>query len=261
METASSTQSLIAELRGDRDHRPKVDRMLAGGLRAWLEDELADLAGVIDPTAPVILSPRTVFGGRMISVPPVIAIARGALVSALVSQRLIFGHIEHPMDDALSALEADPTQRDLVDAVHSLEPDAFAQLAAEVAAHDAVLARELGSVPSSWLPRSMVRLSASLAGGRFVLSGVADVMVGPPARDVASVCLLDVTTTTPDDLVNARLGVLALIETLRSSAPPLRVASLSTTTGETVIVDVTDTTLTTALCDVVDAAKRRGGTS
>ena len=259
METAVAAKDLVLALRGERAARPRVDPTLAGGLRAWLEDDLALSVADVAPSAPLFLSPRTIIEGASQGSTPSLALARGALVGALVAQRLSLGDVEHPMDDALSALEADPSQRELVSSIHQLDPDGFARLAAEVAAHDTVLAHSLGAIPSSWLPRTNVRLSVPLVGGRVVLGAVVNVMLGPPASTVSTVCLLDVTTAELTDTVQARLGVLALIEALRSAAPPLRVATLSTATGDVAMLDVDDALLTTALRHVVTAADQHQG--
>ena len=257
MTSAAMTATLLEALRGDRSERPASDPTLAGGLRAWLDDEISTCTATIDFRQPIRLSPRTVACGPLSIVPPTLALARGALVGALVAQRISLGEIHHPMDDALSALEADPSQSGIVEAVHALDPLAFAQLAAEVDAHDTVLGRHLSGIPASWLPRSNVMMSANLAGGRVVLGAMAHLVLGPPAEDVASVCLLTVTTAALDATVTDRLSVLALIETLRAGAAPLRVASLSTGTDERVILNVSDATLIKALTLVAAATTQR----
>jgi hypothetical protein len=244
---------LLDRLRGDREDRPRVDWSLAGGLRAWLEDELS---GRLDDAAEVVhLTPRSVTTDGLRSVPEPITMAKASLVRALVAHRCLLGTVEHPMDDALAGLESD--EPELAEQIHRLEPDAFAQLAAEVTAHDAVLAEHLGPVPGTWLPRTNERLSVSLAGGAVVLSAQPSLVVGPPAIDVASVCLLEVTTSVPDDAVDRRLGVLGLLETLRSGAAPLRAASLSTATGTSSIVEIDDRRLTQAIGEVSTAIARR----
>jgi len=256
MTSVLEAKDLVLALRGQRELRPRVDPALAGGLRAWLEDDLSELAKSLDPSAPLFISPRALCADPHVAASPIIGFARATLLSALIAQRLTLGGVEHAMDDALSALEADPRHDELVEAIHALEPDSFAQLAAEVAAHDTVLAHSLGAVPPSWLPRCTVRLSVPIIGNRIVLGAVADVVIGPPASEVASVCLIDITTSDLGDEIERRLGVLSLIETLRSGAQPLRVASLSTATGDVAIVDVGDEVLAAAVADVVSAAKR-----
>ena len=250
----STTIDLLELLRGRRELRPRIDPSLAGGLRAWLEDDLAPLALELDPTMPLLLSPRSVSSRRLRSLPSAATIARSSLLAALVAQQVMLGAVEHPMDDALSALEADPSRAELVEFIHALEPGAFAQLAAELAAHHAILAASLAPIPATWLPRCNLRLAAPLAGGRIVLAGVVSLMVGPPADERASVCLLEVTTAANDEASPRRLAALALLETLRSGAAPLRAASLCTSTGSVELLDVTDGCLAGAVRDVVDAA-------
>jgi hypothetical protein len=252
--------TVVLALRGAREQRPRIDPLLAGGLRAWLEDELTALAEALDPEAPLLLTPRSIVGEPVTALAPLRALARGALVSNLVAQRISVGEVRHPMDDALSALEADPGRRELVEAIHALDQDSFAQLSAELAAHDEVLSQQLSGIPSSWLPASNVSMSVSLAGGRLLLHAMVNVVLGAPALDLASRCLLDVTTASLDDRVQRRLAALGLIETLRSGAAPFRVASLSTATGEVAILEVSDEVLAGAVRDVAEAARRRGAT-
>jgi hypothetical protein len=253
----TQTADLLELLRGRRETRPPVDRSLAGGLRAWLEDDLAPLVGARSRSEPLFLTPRSITAEALSTVPPLQVLARSALVSALASSQALGLEVAHPMDDALSALEADPSRHELIEAVHALEPEAFAQLAAEVAAHHATLSVALPPVPASWLPRTNVRLSSPLAGGRLVLGAVASVVLGPPAAERASVCLLEVSTSELDERAGPRLGVLALIETLRAGAAPLRVAALSTSSGRSVVLDVDDELLIEARSQVVTAAGKR----
>jgi hypothetical protein len=248
---------LLEALRGQRHSRPSLDLTLAGGLRSWLEDDLAPLVADLSLSSPLLLSPRTVVDSSLSAVPNISAIARAALVTSLLMHEVFLGAVTHPMDDALSALEADPGREELVEAIHGLEPDAFAQLAAEVTAHHSVLARHVGMIPSTWLPRVASRLSVNLAGGRVLLGASPSLLLGPPSFEVASVCLLEVTTSPLDEHTEKRLSVFALLELLRSGATPLRVGSLSTSTGETLVCTVNDGLLTAALHLVTAAVARR----
>jgi len=255
--STTTAGDILETLRGQRTNRPTTDLTLAGGLRSWLEDDLSPLTVDLSPSEPMFLSPRGIVAPQLAAVPGLQALARSALVSALLAQRVVLGEVAHPMDDALAALESDPARAELVETIHSLDADGFAHLAAEVAAHHAVLARQLGSIPPTWFPRVNSRLSTALAGGRVVLGAVASLIVGPPAGAVASVCLLDVTTSTLESTTPTRLGVLALIELLRSGAAPLRVGALSTATGEQLVLEVTDQLLVDAVGDVVAAVRAR----
>jgi hypothetical protein len=252
----STTTDLLEMLRGRRELRPRIDPSLAGGLRAWLEDDLFPISSGLDPSSPLFLTPRSVTSSGLMAVPSVETVARSSLLAALVAQHVVLGVVEHPMDDALGALESDPARAELVELVHGLDPPSFAQLAAELTAHHAILAAALLPIPATWLPRCNLRLAAALAGGRIVLGGTVSLMVGPPADQHSSVCLLEVTTAAQDEITCRRLAVLALLETLRSGAAPLRAASLSTSTGDIRLLDVTDDCLTNAVGDVVTAAAR-----
>jgi hypothetical protein len=249
----TATLSLLDLLRGDRTKRPRTDWALAGGLRAWLEDELSGRCP--EGADPVLLTPRSVTTEGLWSVPAPIKMATASLVRVLVAQRCLSGEVLHPMDDAMAVLETEDPE--LAEQIHGLEPDAFAQLAAEVTAHDAALARHLGPIPGTWLPRANERLSVTLGGGAVILSATASLVLGPPALEVASVCLLEVTTSVPDDTVERRLGVLALLETLRAGAAPLRVGSLSTATATSCVLDVDDRLLAGAVSEISAALAAR----
>ena len=81
-------------------------------------------------------------------------------------------------------------------------------------------------------------MRVALAAGRVELAARVDLVVGPPVCDVASVGIVEVksgsrrpgTATTP---------FYALVETLRSAAPPFVVATYYTRTGELDVDPVT----------------------
>jgi len=253
----TTNTDLLETLRGRRELRPRIDAALAGGLRAWLEDDLAPLVSERSVSEPTFVTPRSSTTEALQSVPSLVILARAALVAKLVAARALGLPVEHPMDHALSALEAEELDLEIVETIHALDPDGFAQLAAEVTAHDSVLLRMLPCIPSTWLPRTNQRLSTSLAGGRVVLGATVSVIIGPPASSASSTCLLEVTTSPLDETAARRLGVLALLETLRSGAAPLRVGSLSTATGDTLVIDASDDRLIAAVGDVVHALRAR----
>jgi len=88
-------------------------------------------------------------------------------------------------------------------------------------------------VPSpAWLARTQDRITVPLAGGQVLLSGVVDLAFGGPAHDQASVCLVEIKSGTRRIEHHADLHFYALLETLRAGAPPFRVATYYTATGE-----------------------------
>lgn len=252
--TTCQTSPLLQSLRGDRSRRPTVDPMLSGGLRAWLEDELSEmLAGTGAPR--IEMTPLRASRPELATIPAPATFGVGALIHALVTQRVSFGSVEHPMDDAVSSIEAEPSATSFVEWIHGLGLEDFSRLSTEVAEHDAVLAEALGRIPASWLPRTRVPIRSQLCGGMVNLSCNVDLVLGPPASTVATVCLLDVSSAPILPTTNAQLGVMALAETLRSGSPPLRVAGLSTKTGESLVLDVDDEMLVASIRCVVEAVR------
>ncbi len=238
------TDDLVAALRGTAALRPDVDRGLAGGLRAWLEDGLFERLGDVGP-APVVVTSRSV--ADLPTSERSSARLRGALVASLLRLHVAGCPLEDPYAAAVAATCASGRDGDLAVALAELDADEAARLAAEVAAHHAVLSERLGSLPARWSPRCGARLAIPLAGGAVVLRGTVDLALGAPGGSRACVCLLDVTTSRHVDGTATALSYLALLETLRAGEPPLRVASLSTATGEARVCDVTPVLLAGAV--------------
>ena len=90
-----------------------------------------------------------------------------------------------------------------------------------------------------WMPRTDDRVAIPLAGGRVVLHGVFDLLVGLPQPGTASLCrsrALD--NGGPWARERRSLHYLALLETLRSGTPPFRLALLESATGRYGVEDV-----------------------
>ncbi|MEI8405858.1 MAG: hypothetical protein WCG96_11360 [Actinomycetes bacterium] len=252
-----STTELLRDLRGDRASRPVVDPMLAGGLRAWLDDELAGTFDAFSSDLPIDLPAWKIAQPAASSDPEHENGGLSALVHALILDHLVFGEVIDPLVEAMSLLEARGDHDPLLRQIGSLDGLAAEQLAEEVATHTAVLSRELGRIPGSWLPRSSASIAAQICGGRVRIGAAVDLMLGPPARSVSSICLLEVVTTPLGAHLFDHLAAMALIETLRSGAAPLRVAALSTATGDHIVLEVNDDLLVGALHRVVDVTAER----
>jgi hypothetical protein len=247
---------LVAALRGDRATRPAVDPMLAGGLRAWLEDELAGIEGILGADVTLHLPTWRIAQPELPEDPEADQLALSVLVHALVAQHLAFGDVLDPLADAVDALDAGRAHEQLLERIGALDADATRLLADELASHDEVIAAGIGRIPTSWLPRSAVPVALDLCGGRVRASAMVDLLLGAPATTVSSTCLLDVVTQPIGDHHVVQLGSLALIETLRSGAAPLRVAALSTFTGDHLVLEVDDALLVGSLERMVEAAGR-----
>jgi len=250
----------VAEtLRGDPLERPMVDRTRAGGLRALLEDGIYDVVGANNPDVPIVIRSSTLRRD-----PPVIdsmASQLGRLRGVLVHQVLRLASVgvtpEFPFADALAAWRLD-ARGALVTCFDQLSSDDRARLEADVSAHAVTLRRALGDIPASWMPRSALRVSQRLAGGRVLLHDLVDLMVGTTSG-VASVALLDLSTSPLGQDAERTLRYHALVQTLRTSIPPLRVSSFSSATGELWTSDVDDDLLNRAAHDVLEAVGAQWG--
>jgi ribosomal protein S13 len=240
-----SPMNVVEALRGDRATRPPVDRTSAAGLRASLEDGLYEVLGIARPTSPIIV--RSASLRRASRTMDLTSSAHGRLRGVLVNHVLrlwsVGTTVGDAFDDALCAWRATGDDGSIA-LVDTMDVDERARLATDVAAHGVTLTRSLGPIPSQWMPRSSVRANQSLAGGNVLL------------RDVAVVCpdqvvLFDVTTAPLGEGVERAMRYHALVQTLRTSAVPLRTSAFSTATGELWVRDVDHEMLTRSVGEVL----------
>ena len=124
----------------------------------------------------------------------------------------------------------------------------------DVTAHALSLTHALGEVPSGWMPRSAVRATQRLCDGRVILRDVIDLMVGATSA-VASVALLDISTSPLGEGSERILRYHALVQTLRSSIVPLRSSIFSTATGELRTRDVDHEQLNRSVEEILGAVR------
>ncbi len=250
---------VLALLRGDATARPSFDPGLAGGLRAWLEDAaFGVVAQRSDLAPPLVLGPREVLGtapgelggasGDGVAtvalgeaadehLPEEIVVSR--LVHALFRRLVTDGDLDDPLGDALEALRAEGPHGARTSAhVESMSGSARAALGAVVSSHAAHLVELVPRLAPAWMPRTDDRVAIPLAGGRVILHGVFDLLVGLPRPDAASLCALGLSTGGSWARGRRSLHYLALLETLRSGTPPFRLALLETGSGRYGIEDV-----------------------
>lgn len=255
---------VLDRLRAPGTARPPVDPGLAGGLREWLEDELADPVGALGPevgdirvrkdaVTQVLLCEAHFAASRRVPRVVTYELARGSLVDALFRQRVTVGEITDPVADALGALTVDEAEDGVVAFVAALPAARRRALADEIAAHVARIIEDWPVPSPAWLPRTQDRITVPLAGGRVLLSGVVDLAFGGPAGDQASVCLVEVKSGARRVEHRADLHFYALLETLRSGAPPFRAATYYTATGELDVEPIGEHLLVGALQRVVAA--------
>jgi hypothetical protein len=100
-----------------------------------------------------------------------------------------------------------------------------------------------------WTPQPELRLKATLAGGRLVLSGTPDLVLGRSRRLVLDFKTGSAWPEHPEDM-----RFYALLLLLRTGVPPYRVATFFLDSGEWQAEDVTEATLGHAATRVAHAA-------
>jgi hypothetical protein len=243
---------VLALLRGDAAARPRFDPGLAGGLRAWLEDAAYDVVAARGEHAPpLFLGPRQLLrshddegvggegadvdGGDHGAATDRFLFAR--LVQALFRQLVHTGEIHDPLADALDAVRASGDEAD-VRRMESLPEGARAVLAETLAVHARNLSGLVPRFAPGWMPRTNDRVAIPLAGGRIVLHGMFDLVVGLPQPRTASLCALGLSSDGPWAVARRSLHYLSVLETLRSGAPPFRLALLESASGRYGVEDV-----------------------
>src|ERR1700722_9014536 len=233
---------VLAQLRGDAAARPRFDHGLAGGLRAWLEDAAYDVVVARGEHAPpLFLGPRQLLGssdeqqddrGATTDRPDL-----SRLVHTLLRQLVHTGEIHDPLGDALDALRASGDEAH-VRQLQSLPVTARTALSEALALHARNLCALVPRFAPGWMPRTNDRVAIPLAGGRVVLHGMFDLVVGLPQPRTASLCALGLSTGGPWAVARRSLHYLSLLETLRSGTPPFRLALLQSASGRYGVEDV-----------------------
>lgn len=258
-QVAPPSHAVLSLLRRGSGPRPRFDPGLAGGLRAWLEDGAAELVGVRGEDAPpLFLGP-----GRLLEDPgaPAPWLATDSdpypmewvttcLVRALFGQLVTVGSLGDPLSDAVDALRTHPRRADMVQHIEGLSAPERAALSASLARHAAHLVDLTPRFAPGWLPRTNDRVTIPLAGGRVVLSGTFDLLVGAPVPGTSTLCAVGLTTGGRWAQARSTLHFLALLETLRSGTPPFRTALLHTAAGHYGVEDVCEEHLRAMVSDL-----------
>jgi hypothetical protein len=261
---ALSAEALLARLRGDADERPAVDPGLAGGLRDWFEDVLGAAGG--SPDAPVVRVTKETVNQVLVceahalsrtAMPRTVTIelARGVLVDALFRQWVTLGDIAEPWADATAAVECAGDEA-VVRFIGDLDTRSRDRLAEEIREHAARITSVWPVSNPSWLARTQERLEVPLGGGRLVLSGVVDLAFGAPCAGRASVCLVELKSGARRLEHRGDLHYYALLETLRGGAPPFRIATYYSATGELDVEQVGEDVLLGAMHRTLAGSER-----
>ncbi len=260
--------AVLAQLRGDLDARPAVDPGLSGGLREWLEDASLSVGSPFYEVNPLRLNARALCASPEFGQPgsgspkpgwpepasgaSPLALCRSALVRALFRQQVMTGTIGDPTLDALDGLDAEGRSGGILRLVGGLTAEERRVLEAEVAAHAAVIQGHWARLSPGWLPRTNELLAVPFAGGQVVVSVRIELIVGTASRHVASTCLVMVSAGPPRPEDRRLRHLAALLETIRSGAPPFRTATFYSASGELAAEDVTERSLTSTLAWTIE---------
>ncbi|MGH9043464.1 MAG: hypothetical protein ACRDVP_01230 [Acidimicrobiales bacterium] len=250
---------LLEALRQPRSFRPRIDPGLAGGLREWLEDEVWRAAAMAQDT--IVITHASIRRDSQhpgAQNPDPFRSAVSAVISALVRQLAITGGFGDPLADGLAALAVDPWATETVGFIDSLSDTSLARFNRELTAHASTLCARWPRPAPAWLPRTQDKIAIPLAGGKVVLAGTVDLLIGAPSHGEASVAMVKVDTDQPSPCGSGVHGYFALLETLRSGAPPFRVGTLFTCDGTFEISDINEALITATLSRVVGLIQHYG---
>ncbi len=265
---AVAKPSVLDQLRSGE--RPRVDPALGGGLREWLEDSLAEHVAELPASVSSVrvnkqsLSQVLLCEAHYLAQKGAIGVQSvemllGTLVDALFRVHITAGsgaYAANPLEAALLVLEAEGDRDDVVGALKELGGDGTRRLSEQLRAHMEHVGADWSPLPSSWLPRTQEKVEIPLAGGRVLLTGVFDLLLGAPAAERASECILELKSGRRRLDHRLDLQFYALIETLRSGAPPFRVATYYSSTGELDTEDIFEEMLLASLRRTLDGTIR-----
>ena len=230
--------ALLDRLRHTGRPRLHPDPCLVARLREWLEQAAGPesagepLVVTKDRLTQALACESHAADSQSAQRLPTVALACGALMGALFRQLVTVGAIDDPMADGLAALSVDDRQGDLVSWIAQLAAPERVELTREVERQADGLRRRWPSLEPAWLPRTHQSLRAGLAGGAVELSARVDLAIGRPLPHKASVALVEVKSggRRPEHRDDRHFD--ALVEAVRSPAPPFVVATYYTRTGE-----------------------------
>jgi len=251
---------------GGKGLGPPVDRATVEALRAELTNVLDEICGRLPADAPSL----TLTKGRVRAVlacetgalaanevvPEVTApMMLGHLVDRVVASYVLTGRVpDDPFEHAAGSLRAERDERAIawLDAAGT---DVIRGLRADLDGLAARLDASWPLVPSEWWPRLEDVVRIPFAGGRLVLSGRFDVMLGGRATPLERV-IVEVKAGTATAVHQPDLYWYGLLSALRDRIPPRVIAVWSAADGVTTTAPITADALRSAAMRVVAAAQR-----
>jgi RecB family exonuclease len=252
-------REVLDALRAPERPRPRYDAGLRAALRAHLEEELGPLAALVD--RPAVVTKRAL--GEVLTceahhlastAAPFewnVALARGVVVHRAIQLGVFRRDAPPPLelvDDALDRLADDPDAA-VADYLLDLPEAERAELRGAASEVVSAFTELWPPLARTWFPRTETPVRAELCGGKVVLTGRVDLSLGVADGDRAGRVLVDLKTGGASAGHLHDLRFYALLETLRSGVPPLRLATSYLEAGDLAVEDVDE--------DVLEAAVRR----
>jgi hypothetical protein len=258
--TVVASDSLLDRLRGTGTDRPRVDPELAGGLREWLEDALAECSSRLSSGPAVQLNDRVRrrLADKASAEAPEQTAMRN-LVGCLFRQWVTSRSIEDPLEEAAAAHSVTGDPDGSVALVSGMSRARRSAFALELRGHADRISRAWPPLCASWRPRTSERIVIPLCGRRIILSTRIDLVVGHQAKTDATVCIVDADPQPLGRFDASDIGFHALLETLRSGAPPSRAARFHTSTAQLTVESVGEHLLVSSLLETIDSVKRLCG--
>lgn len=256
-------QQSVIDLLGRSADRPVPPDGLAAELLAELEEEIADVAGHLDPADTVWISKHaltTIHSCEALHVANTdsfswtAASARGIVAHKAIEVLINFRGEPHPadlVDEAMSRMIED----DRSDVGRYLAGvDEFERAEVRALAVDRVAAFQETFPPlkAAWQPRTESKSRVELFDGRVVLSGKTDLTLGQPGEKV----IIDLKSGRAARTHREDLRFYALLDTIKLGLAPRKVATYYLETARTDPEDVTEGTLRAATRRTVDGVRR-----
>ena len=260
-------QEVLDLLGAARDERPEFEPGLRAGLRAALDDGLADLTDELDPAQPLFVNKHG------------LTMVHGCELRHLAERDRPFewtppiarGTIAHKAIELSMHSRRRPVALDLVDAaLDRLErsDDSISGWLATCSEEERAEVRALANervatflecfppLRSSWSPVTESRMRVELLGGRVVVSGRSDLTLGRPEGRVAGKVILDFKTGAHSPAHLDDLRLYALLETVRIGTPPRLAATYYLDSGTAQAEAITEGVLDAAVARTVDGIRK-----
>ena len=267
-ELNAAQQEILDRLRRPAAERPSFEADLPTRLRGELESELADVAGAVDPVAPLFVGKRElagVFGCEASFLhdeeqlfawtPPM---ATGAVAHKAIELGLNWHAPAAPADLVDAALDS-LTRGDsgLADWLHRCAEVERADLRSLAVSRVAAFWEGWPPLLPQWRPTTESRCRVELCDGRIQLNGKYDLTLGTPDGRRAGKVIVDLKTGRRHTHMHREdLRFYALLETLKLGTPPRTLATYYLESAALDVEEVDENLLEVALRRTIDGIRR-----